>query len=74
MGSDIRNVEPLHFDCVVCQARCRPRDPGDEVLVLLALAADGHTLEDIMDDLCGEHHWYVRRTANEIARKPLEGA
>ena len=43
-------VEPIHSDCVVCQARSTDFDePGDETVVILVLLLSGSTVDDTIE-------------------------
>lgn len=70
--ADGETIEPLHFDCVVCQARAREvaEEPGEETLILLVLLFTGIPLEQMKRDLCFEHRRRVRNAVNCIEEEP----
>ena len=61
-------AEPLHQNCVVCQAVARAGElpPGEETIILLGILLDGETEleEDVRQELCFVH----RRRVEDVAR------
>lgn len=69
-----RALVPMHSDCVVCLDAAREPDPDEEpgegVLIVVALLFAGADTEDIRQGLCFKH----RREAEETARHMVRGA
>ena len=69
-------VEPMHFDCVVCQSIANAAEvdglrPGVETLTLLRMwHHDGLDLADMTEDLCFEHRRIVENVGTPLGPRP----
>ncbi len=60
-------AKPLHFDCVVCQARVNEVDGEHATLVILSMLYTDSTPMGIHRDLCFAHRRRVESVAKEMA-------